>query len=497
MLYFRQLLILFVGLYSVRVVLDVLGVEDYGIYNVVAGVVTMLSFLTATMASSTQRYFSFALGKNDLLHLKKIFSVNITIYIITTLIAFLIFETIGLWFIKQKLDIPLERFDESIIIYHFAVLMFVFNILTSPFLAIIIAHEDMQIYAFVSIIEAILKLGFIILLRYIDTDKLVLYGVLLLIVSIINAMIYITIAIKKYEECQFKKFYWDKSLIVDIGGFTGWTLLGQITTVFRTQAVTILINQFFNPFVVASRAIATTISNHIGVFASNFNTSLYPPIIKSYASNQKSSMFSLVFYGSKLTFFLIWIIALPFILEVDLILSLWLKNVPSEAALFTNLMIIESLIMFLSLPLSTAARAPGKMKEYELSMGIIQFSIFFVSLVVLKRGYPAYSVFIVAIAANIVMSIVRLFIVRKLIDLPIKQYLLNVVYPVFICVLITYITSYTVQKFLPVGYVFSAIVVMYSVLINIIVIYNIGLDKFWRNKIKNYILIKVSLHTKN
>ena len=430
MLYFRQILILLVSLYTVRVVLDVLGVEDYGIYNVVAGIVTLFSFLSGTMASATQRFFSFALGRKDNEQLKKIFSVNIAIYIGIAIVAVFLLETVGLWFVNEKLEIPLDRFEAARFIYHFSVLTFVSTILTAPFMAIIIAHEDMQIYAYVSIIEAILKLGVVFLLMYIKADKLELYGVLLFVVSVINAVIFISISIRKYEECQFKKFYWDKGLVQEILGYTGWTLFGQVTTVVRNQAVTILINQVFNPVVVASRAIALSISGHIGVFANNFNTSLYPPIIKSYSSSKKDEMFSLIFNGSKLTFFLMWIIALPLLVELEMILNIWLKNVPPDAVLFTQLKIIESLILSLSLPLVTAARAPGKMKVYELTLGIIQLSIFFVSWMILKMGYPAYSVFVVAIIVNIVMFFVRLVIVSNLIDLSKKSFTIKVVFPI-------------------------------------------------------------------
>ena len=497
MLYFRQILILLVGLYTVRIVLDELGVEDYGIYNVVAGVVTLLSFLSGTMASATQRFFSFALGRNDKLQLKKIFSVNFIIYISIAIIALILLESVGLWFVNEKLDIPPKRFEAAIFIFHFAVFTFIASILTSPFMAMIIAHEDMQIYSYVSIIEAILKLGVVFLLMHIEADKLELYGLLLFIVSLINALIFISISLRKYEECQFKKFYWDKGLVQEILDFTGWTLFGQVSTVVRNQAITILVNQFFNPVVVASRAIALSISGHIGVFANNFNTSLYPPIIKSYSSNSKNDMFSLIFNGSKLTFFLMWIIALPLLMELEMILNIWLKNVPNEAVLFTQLNIVESLIFSLSLPLATAARAPGKMKTYELTLGLIQLSIFFVTWIILKMGYPAYSVFVVAIVVNIIMFFVRLIIVSNLIELSKKSFIVKVVLPVIGVMILSTIPTYLLQKSLPIGFVFSLIVIVSSVVFNAVTIFYIGLDKNWRRKIRDFIVDKIKFQTLN
>lgn len=491
MLYFRQLLILLVSLYTVRVILDVLGAEDYGIYNVVAGVVTLLSFFIGTMGSATQRFFSFALGKNDNEQLKRIFSVNIIIYFVIAVVAILVLETVGLWFVKEKLEIPVDRFDAALYIYHFAVFSFIVSTMTAPFMTIIIAHEDMQIYAYVSIIESVLKLAAVFLLMYIDIDKLQLYGILLFSVSVICATIYILVALRKYEECQFKKIYWDKNLLKEITSFTGWTLFGQISAALRNQGVTILINQFFNPVIVASRAIALSISNHVGAFSYNFHTSLYPPIIKSYSSGNKDEMFSLVHNGSKLTFFLMWIVALPLLLEMEMILHVWLKDTPPDAVLFSQLIIVEALILSISFPVTTAARAPGKMKTYELTLGFFQLSILLFSWIILKMGYPAYSVFLVAIAVNILMFFVRLVIVRGLIDLSVRRFMIKVTLPVAGVVVLSTISSYAFQKMIPESVFYSLIIIVFTVLVNVIAIYYIGLDKYWRMKTRNFIADKI------
>jgi len=241
---------------------------------------------------------------------------------------------------------------------------------------------------------------------------------------------------------------------------------------------------------VASRAIALNLSGQIGVFANNFNTSLYPPIIKSYSSNSKNEMFSLIFNGSKLTFFLMWIISLPLLVELEMILNIWLKNVPPDAVLFTQLKIIESLILSLSLPLATAARAPGKMKVYELTLGIIQLSIFFVSWIILKMGYPAYSVFVVAIIVNIVMFFVRLVIVSNLLDLSKKSFTIKVVFPIIGVIFLSIIPTYFIQKSLPSGFIYSIIVIISSVIFSAITMFYIGLDKNWREKIRRYLISK-------
>ncbi len=487
MLYIRQILILLVGLYTVRVILENLGIEDYGIYNVIGGLVMLFSFLSGTMASATQRFFSFALGKNDTEKLKKTFSVNLIIYFAIAVIAVVLLETIGMWYVEEHLKIPPARYDAAIFLFHFSIFTFIGTMLATPFMAIIIAHEDMHIYAYISILEAFLKLGIVLLLIYIPSDKLKLYGVLLFIVSNINLFSYVAVCLKKYQECQFKEFYWDKALFKQILNFTSWTLFGQVSTVTRNQAITILLNQSFNPVVVAARAIAINASNKINIFSSNFNVGLYPSIIKSYSSGDKEGMFKLIFNGSTMTFFLMWVFALPMFLEMDTILNIWLNTPPPEAILFTRLALVEVLINSISLPLTTAARAPGRMKVYELTLGSIQILIFLVAWIVLKMGGAPYSVYIVAIGANLIMFVVRLLIVSSLIGLEIITYTKKVVIPTFSIITISSVISYLFKHNIPHGLIFSILTFLISILISSISMYYIGLNKDWRLKIRGAI----------
>ena len=490
MLYVRQILILFISLYTVRNVLDILGVEDYGIYNVVAGIVTFFSFLSGTMAMASQRFFSIAIGQGDNELLNKTFSINILIYLAISIVAFVLLETVGLWFVNKWLNLPPERFEAALLVYHISVATFMASILSTPFMAIIIAHEDMQIYAYVSIVEAFLKLTVLFLLYYLKFDKLVLYASLIFLTAFNTTAIYIFISFRKYEECQFRKLYWDQHLMFEIMGFTSWTLFGQLTTIGRNQGITILLNQFFNPVVVASRAIAINISTQIGVFSNNFNLGLYPPIIKAYAADNKKQMFSLIFNGSKITFFLMWIFSLPLILEMDTILKLWLKNPPLESVLFARLALIEVLINSISMPLTTAARAPGKMMSYELILGTIQIAIFAFSLIALLLGGKAYIVFVVAIVANILMFLIRLVIVRRLIDLSLLDYINQVFFPVLLVTLVSAVSSYAVHFFLSSGLFFTALSMFSSVIITSSTMYFLGLDLQMRLKVKSKILLK-------
>ena len=497
-LYTRQVFIVLINLYSLRVVLNILGVKDYGVYSVVTGFVTLLTFLPGSMASATQRFFSFAMDQENTEKLKQTFCVNWLLYTAIALAAFIILQSIGLWFVTEQLSIPDERSAAAISLYHLVALSFVASVFSSPFIAILIAHEDMHLYALISAIEAILKLIAAVLLIYVEGDALELYGRFLLITAIITTAAYITICLKKYAECQFKKIYWSKTLLKEIIGFTSWTLFGQLSNVFRNQALTVLINQIFSPATVAARVIATTVASQALVFSQHLNTGMYPPIIKTYAANQKEDMFSLVLNGSKLTFFLMWVFALPMLIEMETILKLWLKIPPPEAVLFTQLALIESLIVSFSLPLATAARAPGKMKLYELSLGTIQLAIFIASWVVLKAGYPASSVFIVAIIANLLMFKVRLLLVKKLIDFPLAPYYLKVLIPITLVTILSSLPGIAINSWLPEGLVSSVLVIIVCMFSATLSMYFLGLDKYWRIKIMNVLtsrLLKLGLKT--
>lgn len=442
MLYFRHILIMLVSLYTVRVVLNTLGVEDYGIYNVVGGVVALFSFFNSTMASASQRFFSFAIGENDPILLEKTFAVNWVIYGVIAIIAFILLETIGLWFLNTKLIIPLNRYNAALWIYHLSVLSFLASILSTPFMAMIIAHEDMNIYAYVSIVEALLKLIIVYILTLISYDKLIIYGILIFASTFLTTTIYATISKKRYKECKIQ-LTWNPKIFKEIFSFTGWSLFGSISVVLRNQAITILLNQMFNPAIVATRTIASQVSNTVNVFSNNFNTGLYPPIIKSYASGNKKQMFNLVFHGSKITYFLMFLFTLPLFIEMPFIMEFWLNNPPKDIIIFTRLALIDSLITSVSLPLMTTVRATGKVKIYELTLGSILILSFFSSWYILYMGMPAYSVMIIAIIATFLMFLTRLLILKRLISFPTKKYIKKVIFPLVLMSSISiFISSY-------------------------------------------------------
>lgn len=476
MLYFRQILIMIVSLYTVRVVLNTLGAEDYGIYNVVAGVVTMFSFLSNSMATASQRYFSFALGQNDSENLKKYFSMSFTIYCLIAFFVLVLAETVGLWFVTQKLVIPVDRQNAAFWIYQASVFSMIFTILTAPFMASIIAHEDMNIYAYVSIIEVVLKLGIVFLLPLFAIDKLIFYGLLMAGVVFINTAIYRTICVKKYVECKFS-FFWEKSLFKELVSYTGWNMFGSAVGVFKNQIVNIILNQFFNPVVNAARGIAAQVNSAVNSFAQNFSTAVRPQIIKNYASGEKEKMLQLMYRSCKATFLLMFVFALPLILEMPYVLKLWLKNVPEYAVLFTILALLDALIDTISYPIMAAAQATGKIKLYQAVVGGVLLINAPIAFVVLKLGAPAFSVFIVSISVTSLAFIVRLCILKKLINFSFWNFIWKVFIPIICCAGLAFIVPYFVRNMLDSSFIRLCVTVVVSVICVALCGYFVALSK--------------------
>lgn len=492
MLYFRHILIMLVTLYTVRIVLNALGVEDYGIYNVVGGVVAMFSFFSSTMASASQRFFSYALGLQDTTKLSKTFSTNWIIYGLIAILVLFLLETVGLWFIKHQLSVPPDRLDAALWVYHFSALSFLCSIMMTPFMAMIIAHEDMNIYAYIAILEATLKLLIVFLLTSISCDKLQLYGILNFLSTLLVSFLYLIICRNKYKECRFR-LLWDKAIFKEVFSYTGWSIFGSISVVIRNQAVTILLNQMFNPIVVAARVISTQVSNNVNVFSNNFNTGLYPPIIKSYAANEREQMLRLIFNGSKITYFLMYLFTLPLFLEMPFLLHFWLKEPPDGTVIFTRLALIDSLITSISLPLMTAVRATGKIKIYELSLGSILIGSFFISWFVIYLGAQAYNVMIVTIVTTAIMFIFRLLLLKRILNFPIVSYLRKVVFPVLIMSIVSFILSFIVSRLIPDKFIYICIAIFISLIITCVSMYFIGLRKHERAKILEIIISKIKV----
>lgn len=492
MLYFRQILIMLVSLYTVRVVLNVLGAEDYGIYNVVAGVVTMFSFLSVVMAAASQRYFSFDLGKNDIEHLKITFSVTLEIYIVLVIIIIVFAETLGLWFINNKLVIPPERIISVNWIYQAAILSFLFTLITAPYMACIIAHENMNIYAYVSIIEVLLKLVIVFVLKIIPFDKLIAYGILLAIISFINTTIYRLYCRFHYEECRVK-FVRDKTLFKEIISYSGWNLFGSIAAVFKTQVMNILLNQFYGVLINAARSIAASVNGAVTSFASNFSQALNPQIVKSYASGDKDHMQNLAFRGCKLVYFLMFIFILPLYLEMDTILQLWLKNPPVYAVIFTKLALLDPLAEAMTLPLITMIEATGNIKFYKSVCGGIFLLNLPVSWLFLHYGAAAEVVMIVAICLTLCVACARVLISSYYLKFPIYTFIRSVVFRCALVTGISIIVSYIIHILVSKNMLLSFL----SIFIIIIVVLNFIFFLGFNKTDKKYVIALIKEKVKN
>ena len=411
-LYFRQMLIMGVGLYTVRVVLNVLGAEDYGIYNVVAGTVTMLGFLSGAMASASQRYFAYDIGKNDMEHLKTSFSVMLQIYLLLSLVIILLAETAGLWLVNRRLVIPPVRMAAANWVFQCAVLSFTLTLITAPYMASIIAHERMGVYAYVSIMEALLKLGAVLLLRALSCDKLVLYGVLLCAVSAVNTALYRAYCRRNFPECRLRPIK-DRELFREMAGYGGWNLFGSGAWVIKNQGCTILLNLFMGVAVNAAQGIATSVKSAVQHFSSNFIQAAKPQIVKSYAAADYDGLWNIVFFGCKCAYFLLIVTVIPLYGNAEYVLLLWIKNIPDFTADFVRLVLIEILIQAPGEVLATVNQATGKIALYQFLVGLVTFMNLPVSYVFLRLGFSPECVYAIAIVSTLCMTMIRmLFLLR-------------------------------------------------------------------------------------
>lgn len=430
LLYFRMILIMLVTLYTSRVVLAQLGIKDYGIYNVVGGVVTMFAFLNNCMTTSTQRFMTFELGKGNLQKLKNVFASSLNIHIGIALAVVLLAETVGLWFVNYKLVIPADRLVAANWVFQFAILSFCVNVIQVPYNAVLIAHEKMSVYAYISIIEAFLKLGIVYLLSISPVDKLIAYGVLIFVVQFLIRCIYQVYCHRHYEESRFRLF-WDKELYREMSGFAGWNLFGSLAWMLRDQGLNIILNLFFGPVVNAARGVATQVSGAVMNFISNFQVALNPQITKNYANGNMQEMEKLTYLGIKFSYIILFFLAFPLSLNINYVLRLWLVEVPDYTALFIILIMIDSMVGNLfGVPLMTSLSATGKIRNYQIVVSFIILLIVPVGYIALRLGCDAPSVFYITIIFSGISGFARFLFCRKQIGYSLRAMTKGVLFPV-------------------------------------------------------------------
>jgi O-antigen/teichoic acid export membrane protein len=481
MLYFRQILIMVVSLYTVRAVLNTLGAEDYGIYTVVAGVVAMFGFINASLASGSQRFFAFEIGRGDLVRLRQVFSVTFIIYLMMVALVFLLAETAGLWFVNSKMTIPAGRLPAATWVYQSSVCSFALNIIATPFNASIMAHERMSFYAYISILESLLRLAAVFFLTLLSFDKLKLYAVLLTVITVITTLVRILYCRIRFKECSCF-FYWEKELAASLFSYSGYNMIGSVANVARVNGIDVLLNIFFGPVVNAARGVAVQILHALSMFVTNLYAASKPQITKYYAVNDERSMWKLVFGSTKFAYFLILILAVPLLVEIEFILSVWLHTVPQFTPIFVRLIVIGFMIESLTSQLVSVLQAANKIKRFELSVATILLLNIPVSYVALRNGSSPFFPFIISIVLTVLCIIPRIIIEKKEVDLPLLDFSKNTVRLLFVTFL-TFIVPLFIYKNVNFGLNRFILISVSGFFISVLFIWTIGLQKTERNMV--------------
>ena len=481
LLYIRMGLIMLVSLYTSRVILDALGEVDMGIYNTVAGIVMMFAFLSNTMSTACQRFYAYEMGRDSQQGLRLVFSLCVTVFIAIAVIVVLLCETLGIWLLYKKIKTD-GRFDAAQWVFQCAILSFVFTILRTPYQGMIIIKEKMKVFTYISVVEALGNLGIALLIANTANDRLILYGILMLAINILISLYYIFYCTRYWSECRYR-LCWSYSKFKEIFSFAGWNMIGSMASVFKSQGLTILLNMFFGNALVAARAMAYKVYSTIQQFADNFFVAMKPQLLKSYAAGDKDGMFHLVYQSSKFSFFLLYAISLPLLLETPFILDIWLKAVPASTVLFTRLVIINALVDVLATPLATSMQAYGNIRNYQLLCGGMMLLILPVAWVCLKCGLPAASIFIVSIVICALTVILRLLLVRHYLGMPVRKYLCRVLCPLVAVALLSSVLPLLLEVRLTAGVWRCIWVCITSLLMTGVAIYAVGLTKTERKHI--------------
>lgn len=489
-LYFRQLFSMLVSLYTSRVILQTLGVEDYGIYNVVGGVVSMFSVISGSLSSAISRFMTFELGKGDIQKLKTVFSTSITIQVIISFIVVVLAEIVGVWFLNNKMVIPQERMVVANWIFQFSLITFVVGLISVPYNAAIIAHERMKAFAYIGIIEVLAKLGIVFSLMIAPIDKLIFYGLLLLLLSLVVRLIYGVYCKRNFEECTYN-FVLDRPLLKEMFGFAGWNSVGCIAALLKDQGVNILLNLFYGPVVNASRGVALQVQGAVQGFVSNFTVAINPQITKSYVSGEYEYMMFLIFKSARFSFYILSILVIPILLNTEYILKLWLETVPNYSVIFLQLSLIYMLSESLANPLITAQLATGKIRNYQIVVGGILLMNFPIGYVGLRLGYSPEVVYYTAIVISIGCEMARIYLLRSMIGLSAISFLKKVYLNVVIVFVVAIVIPLGMKSVLSNRFIDFILITIVSVICSICSILFVGCTRgeriFFISKIKSFL----------
>lgn len=461
-LYIRMAIVLFVTIYTSRVVLTSLGVENYGIYNVVAGFVTMFAFLNSSLTACIQRYYNYENSINGLRGFQRVYIMSFYIQLALSIIILFLLETFGVWYLNHKLVIPINRIDSANLLFHTSAASLFFVIIQVPYSAAVMAKEKMNYYAFIGIIDILLKLLVAISLPFIKKDSMEIYGILLLCVTIINFLMYYVYCKLKIEGMSLTTKY-DTSLFKEMLSFTSWSVLGSFTQVIKDQGINILLNIFFGPIVNAARAVSFQIKSALVSFMSSIVTASRPQIVESYAAGNNIRAISLFFVISKLSYILLYLMVLPISYEINFVLNLWLgENVPDHTSNFTLIILITALIDILNWPVSIIIYATGKIDKYNILTSGIGLLILPIAYFFLKLGVTAEFVYILSLIISLLVQIVSVILLRSIINIKIADYCLNVLKPCILVTLSTVLIPYIFISIIDEGFLRIVITILCS-----------------------------------
>ena len=478
MLYMRAILMMGIGLYTSRIILKALGITDFGIYNAVGGIIAMFGFISSSLSNATSRFITIAIGRGDQSYTNRTYGNIKVMYYILCVVIVLLAETVGLWFLFNKMTIPADRMSAAFWVYQYSILSSVVGFISVPYNSAIIAHERMSAFAYISLLDATLKLIICFLLQMASYDKLIVYATLLFCVGVIDRIIYAVYCNKRFEEVHAPARI-DKEQLKEILTMSGWSLSGNLFWILNTQGVNLILNVFFGPVVNAARGIAMQVQGVMGQFVTNFQTAINPQITKSYANVEYDRMHSLLHLSSKFSYFLMLLMSVPVFIEAPIILKWWLGTIPDNTIVYLRIILLYSVFATLANPLWIAVLATGKLKKYQLWDNTVQALVLPISYFAFKFFHAAsYWVFIILLVAEIVEIFVRVWVVLPLINHKYLDYIREVVIPLVLVSFIAPLVPLALSNYLSTNEVIDFFMIsVISMLSSLLFIWLLGMKR--------------------
>lgn len=475
-MYIRMIVNILIGFYTSRVILQVLGVSDFGIYNAVGGIVALFIFLNSAMTEATQRFLSFELGTGNQQKLAHTFSMCLNVHILISVIIVIIGEIIGLWLLYNKMVIPENRMHTAFWVFQFSIFASVFNVTQVPYTACLNAHEDFNIYALFQILKSVATLFFVILLKFMDGDKLWWYALFVLIVQLGFVVANRIYDVRSYKECRYR-FVWDKSLFYRLFSYTSWSLAGQMSNTLADQGINLLMNMFFGPAVNAARGIAIQVQNSVSSLVWNFQGASIPQIVKLYAKGERESYIKLVNSSSKVSFFIFYLMVVPICFEMHMLLHIWLGQTTEYMILFSVLVLLNVLTAAFGGTLVFLIQATGKIRNFQLFSTISNLIVFPLTYLLYKIGYSAYISYVLIFVSRILIDLYTFHLARKLADYPMQSYYTNVIMPEMVVSVAGIIVPFLLYISIDEGIIRLTLTFTISILLNTIFILYLGFNR--------------------